>query len=232
MSQPNEPKEEVVDNDTATTDASEQEDVEETESKDESSQTEPAEEPEAEPVEPEVIELSAEQMEIQRLRGRIDQLDAQLLERTEQLRKVSRAFRDKEAEMDSFRDRMRKQGEVQAARRANEVVQAIFEPVQNLKRSVEMGAKDPSTLVAGLEMTLKQFMSALERLGLAEVPGVGADFDPQVHEALAVTPVNDPEQDGKVLMVHATGYVVGTKLLQPAQVIIGKYAGGSEPAEA
>ena len=60
------------------------------------------------------------------------------------------------------------------------------------------------------------------RLGLTEVPGVGASFDPQLHEALAVTPVTDEDQDGRILMVHRTGYQLGTHVIQPAQVVIGK----------
>jgi molecular chaperone GrpE len=63
----------------------------------------------------------------------------------------------------------------------------------------------------------------MHRLGLEEVPGEGADFDPNLHEALAVTPVAEQEQDGKVLMVHTAGYAVKGKVLQAAQVVIGKY---------
>ena len=55
------------------------------------------------------------------------------------------------------------------------------------------------------------------------MPGEGATFDPQVHEALAVTPVTDASQDGKVLMVHTAGYTVNGKVLKAAQVVIGKH---------
>ena len=37
----------------------------------------------------------------------------------------------------------------------------------------------------------------------------------------------DASQDGKVLMVHADGYTVNGKVLQAAQVVVGKY---QEPA--
>ena len=72
-------------------------------------------------------------------------------------------------------------------------------------------------------MVLHQFMEALHKLGLREVPGVGSKFDPNVHEALGLTPVTDPAQDGIVLVVHTTGFAVGSRVLQAAQVVIGKY---------
>jgi molecular chaperone GrpE (heat shock protein) len=53
-------------------------------------------------------------------------------------------------------------------------------------------------------------------------------FDPNLHEALAVTPVAEKEKDGRVVHVHATGYRLGGKVLQPAQVIIGKYGESAE----
>ena len=71
-------------------------------------------------------------------------------------------------------------------------------------------------------MVQKQFMEAMEKLGLEEVAGEGAMFDPKIHEALAVTPVADPAQDGRVLTVYTSGYTVRGKVLQAAQVIIGK----------
>ena len=76
-------------------------------------------------------------------------------------------------------------------------------------------------------MVLHQFEEALKKLGMEEVPGVGTPFNPNLHEALALSPVTDPEQDGKVLMVHADGYTVNGKVLQAAQVVVGKY---QEPA--
>jgi molecular chaperone GrpE len=71
-------------------------------------------------------------------------------------------------------------------------------------------------------MVQHQFMEALKGLGLEEVPGIGATFDPKLHEALGLTPVFDAEQDGKILHVHSKGFMVNGKVVQAAQVIVGK----------
>ena len=148
------------------------------------------------------------------------------------LRTVSKAFRDLQSDNEDFRARTVTRGKLQAERSAFSAAQTFFDPVQNLKRSVEAGRTDPDSLLEGLEIVLHQFAEAMRKLGLEEVPGVGSVFDPKVHEALAVMPVADPEQDGRVLVVHNAGFMVAGKVLQAGQVVIGKYTASEEAAEA
>jgi molecular chaperone GrpE len=159
-----------------------------------------------------VIELTAEEL----LQKRLDEAQVRL-------RTVSKAYTDLQAENSAFRERIESQARFKRERQAFDLARGFFDPVQNLKRSLEQGADDPAVLVSGLQMVLKQFMGAMEKLGMEEIPGIGSNFDPTVHEALAVTPVLDPEQDGKVLMVHSDGYTVNGKVLVASQVVIGKY---------
>ena len=139
------------------------------------------------------------------------------------LRTVSKAYRELQAEMQAFRERMEARSKVESEQRAFDQARQFFDPVMNLKRSLAQPGDDIDALRNGLEMVQRQFMDAMEKLGLEEVPGEGADFDPQVHQALAVTPVTDADQDGKVLMVHTAGFTVKGKVLQAAQVVIGKH---------
>jgi molecular chaperone GrpE len=54
---------------------------------------------------------------------------------------------------------------------------------------------------------------------------IGQAFDPNLHEALTVIAVESPEEDGMVVQVFSAGYRVGSKLLKPAGVVIGKHEG-------
>jgi molecular chaperone GrpE len=150
------------------------------------------------------------------LQSRYDEAQARL-------RTVSKAYRDLQGEMHAFRERMEARAKMESERQAFDQARRFFDPVMNLKRSLAQQTSDIDALRSGLEMVQHQFMEAMEKLGLEEVPGEGASFDPNVHEALAVTPVTDEAQDGKVLMVHTTGFTVKGKVLQAAQVVIGKY---------
>lgn len=174
-------------------------------------------------------EAEAEVVEIDPAALRIQQLENELKQAQARLRAVSKAFTDQKEEMSAFRERVEARAKSAEGRHAHSVVKAFFEPVQNLKRSLNAGASDPDALVQGLKMILHQFEGALVKLGLEPVPGVGSTFDPSVHEALTMTPVADPEQDGKVLMVHLDGFMVSGKVIQAAQVVVGKHTPAPQP---
>ena len=187
---------------------------------------------EPEPVEPEIVEPpSPEERRIAALEEERDALQERLSETQGRLRAVSKAYQELQKDMEEFRKRQQTRAKIDAERRAADVVRAFFDPVQNLKRAIEAGGSEVEDVLQGVRMIHHQFHETMKRLGLEEVPGEGATFDPEIHEALAVTPVTEPDQDGKVLMVHRSGYRLGGHLIQAAQVVIGKHQ-DEAPAEA
>ena len=178
-------------------------------------------------VEPtETVEPVVEEAEVVEPPSELELVNKRLEQAQARLRTVSKAYTDLQNEMKAFRDRMENRAKFAAERQAFDAVSAFFEPVTNLKRA--MAVDDPEALQQGLAMVHKQFDDALVKLGLEPVPSEGAKFNPAHHEALAVTPVADPAQDGMVLMVHQQGYMVNGKVLRAAQVIIGKLEEAAE----
>ena len=153
----------------------------------------------------------------------LEKAQAALKDTTARLRSVSKAYTDLQAEMQSFKKRSEAQANLKAVKRTADLVSALLEPVENLKRSVGTPGDDMESLVSGLKLVVHQFSESMHRVGLRETGKVGEVFDPRRHEALAMTPVTDRGMDGRILMVHTTGYVLGDNVLQPAQVIVGKY---------
>ncbi|MFM2162073.1 MAG: hypothetical protein RLZZ383_1585 [Pseudomonadota bacterium] len=152
-------------------------------------------------------------------------LQAELEEARGRLRAVSKAFTEQKDEMASFRERVEGQSKVARQRREFEVVKTFFEPVQNLRRSV--GAAGDGPVAEGLRMVLKQFEDGLAKLGLEPIPGVGASFDPNLHEALSVIPVVDDAQHNTILFVHQEGFMVDGRPVAPAQVVVGRKEGSA-----
>ena len=148
-----------------------------------------------------------------------------VLDTEARLKTVSAAYKNLQEEMAAFQARAERQRLFQRDMMKGEVVRSLFEPLQNLRRSVEaLGKAEVETdLVDGLLMVVRDFQEAFAALGLVEVEAEGATFNPDFHEALSILPVTDSEQDGKVLEVFRAGYRIGASLLTPAQVIIGKY---------
>ena len=156
---------------------------------------------------------------------RISKLEGQLRELTARLRTVSAAYKKQQDDVSATRKRLERHAAQREEVRRGEVVSGLFEPAENLRRSREALSKAGvvGDNLKGLDMVITQFMSAFEGLGLEEVPGKGARFDPNLHEALTTMPVMDPALDDVVVEVFSVGYRVGNRLIQPARVIVGRY---------
>ena len=156
---------------------------------------------------------------------RVAELEASVEELRGRLRAVSAAFQKQQDDISATRQRLERQAALKEELRRGEVVTSLFDPVQNLRRSVEAARKGAAVddMLRGLEMVLHQFMDGFQKLGLEEVPGKGARFDPNSHEAITTIPVHDPALDNVVMEVFSVGYRIGNRLIEPARVIIGAF---------
>ncbi len=73
------------------------------------------------------------------------------------------------------------------------------------------------TLIEGLELTDRDFLSRLERYGVKKLDPKGQKFDPNLHEALFELP-DESLPSGTVAQVIEPGYVIGERVLRPAKV--------------
>lgn len=82
---------------------------------------------------------------------------------------------------------------------------AMLPTVDNLERALEAAKKadEAKALTEGVEMTLRQFLDAMAKLGLSEIPALGEVFDPECHNAVVCTPGGEP---GTVQEVFQKGY--------------------------
>ncbi|MBN1337098.1 MAG: nucleotide exchange factor GrpE [Deltaproteobacteria bacterium] len=154
-----------------------------------------------------------------------------LAEMESRLRRVSSAYQELQSEMSAFRERTeRLQDERERHQRAR-VVTTVFEPMQNLRRSIEALSRMevPAEVIQGFQLILEQFQAALKDLGLEEISTAGVPFDPGLHEALATVDVPMAGMDGMVVQVFDVGYRIGTHLVQPARVVIGRYREVADP---
>ena len=69
----------------------------------------------------------------------------------------------------------------------------------------------------GMEMIFKQLGNVLEKSGLAEIPALGEEFDPNVHNAV-MTEETDEYESGKVSGVMQKGYTLNGKVIRPSMV--------------
>lgn len=137
--------------------------------------------------------------------------------------KFEEAKADLERETAEMRERLKKTLEDRANQSKFNFLQTLLPVLDNLHLAVQASENDPSIedLRAGIIGVTRSFEHALASVGVETVPAVGANFDPELHEAIDVAPVG-PEDDGKIIAEYQTGYRFGERLLRPAKVQVGK----------
>jgi molecular chaperone GrpE len=128
-----------------------------------------------------------------------------------------------ERETSEMRDRLKKTLEARAKQDQFNFLTTLLPVLDNLNRAVAASETDPEIdhLREGVIGTARSFEQALISVGVAPVPSVGELFDPEVHEAVDMKPV-EADQDGKITAEYSRGYKFGDQLLRPARVQVGK----------
>ena len=98
-----------------------------------------------------------------------------------------------------------------------ETLTAMLPVLDNLERAIAAAESDTDPLVSGVQMTLRQMLDAMGKLGLEEVPALGEKFDPDIHNAVMRVQEGEP---GTVLEVFQKGYRVKDRMIRYAMVKI------------
>ena len=128
------------------------------------------------------------------------------------------------ADFDNFRKRtMREKAEL--LKNAGErVLSGLLPIVDDFERGLAAAkeAKDAEAVRQGMELIYQKFIKYLESQGVKPMESTGADFDPELHEAIATIPAPTPELKGKVLDTTQKGYMLNDKVLSHAKVAVGE----------
>jgi molecular chaperone GrpE len=146
-----------------------------------------------------------------------DELASVKKERDEYLDLLAR----KQAEFENYRRRVQKEkADIRVSAQSEvfgEVLTVIDACEKGLESLLRADATGSGVFVEGYELLLKQLTSLLDKFDVTEVPGVGAMFDPNIHEAV-VRDVDPDHEEGEILEQYRRGYLIKDKLLRPSQV--------------
>ncbi len=155
-------------------------------------------------------EPSEEQDPLEAAQAEIEQLKTQILYKT--------------AEFDNYRKRTLKEKAELILNGGEKAVSAILPVIDDMERAIENGEKtdDPAVLREGMELIYQKFMKALEGLGVKKIDTDEADFDTDLHEAVAMVPGMGDDKKGKVIDCLQTGYQLNDKVIRHAKVAVGQ----------
>ena len=160
--------------------------------------------------EPENSEDSEEKDPLQKAEEEIADLKNQLLYKV--------------AEFENYRKRTLKERAELILNGGEKFITAILPVLDDMERAIENGAKtdDPAVLREGMELIHQKFMKTLESQGVSKIETTDADFDTDVHEAVAMVPGMGDDKKGKVIDCLQQGYKLNDKVIRHAKVAVGQ----------
>ena len=128
------------------------------------------------------------------------------------------------AEFENYRKRTLKERAELILNGGEKFITAILPVLDDMERAIENGAKtdDPAVLREGMELIYQKFMKTLEAQGVNKIETENADFDTDVHEAVAMVPGMGDDKKGKVIDCLQQGYKLNDKVIRHAKVAVGQ----------
>ena len=127
------------------------------------------------------------------------------------------------AEFDNYKRRAQKD-QRDAIRYANEsLLKNLLPTIDNLERAIKSGidAGASGALIEGVELTHKQFLETVGKLGVRQISSTGNPFDPTMHQAVAQVESASVEPN-TVVEEFQKGYFLHDRILRPAMVTVAK----------
>ena len=137
-----------------------------------------------------------------------------------------------QAELENFRRRAERERDDTAKFAVTKFARDLLSVADNLRRAIENAPKEGDeavkSLLAGVEVTERELLTAFERHQVKPIQALGQRFDANFHEAVVEIP--DPTKPaGTIVQVMAPGYTIAGRLLRAAMVGVAK-GGPKEPS--
>ena len=142
----------------------------------------------------------------------------------EELEKEKREYLFLMAEFDNFRKRTVKEKGELIKNASESVLKGLLPIVDDFERGLDASAKidDPAEIRKGMELIYQKLIKYLEQNGVKAIESTGNQFDAEIHEAIAMVPVQDESQKGIVIDTPTKGYTLNDKVLRHAKVVVGQ----------
>lgn len=127
------------------------------------------------------------------------------------------------AEYDNFRKRTERERREVTDRAIESLLLDLLDVVDDFDRALvaEPAGGAVEAYRQGIELIHRRMMEVLARRGVTAIDALGADFDPNRHQAVTTAPAG-VRRDGEVVEQFSRGYMLGERLLRPAMVKVAR----------
>lgn len=166
--------------------------------------------------------------EAQRLAAEVLKLEGQIKDLTDRLLRAH-------ADLDNLRKRAEREKEDTAKYAISKFAHDIVGVSDNFQRAIGAvpagaAAADPAlnTLLEGVMMTEAELIKVMERHGVKRIDPLGEPFNPHMHQAM-MEQIDPSVAAGTILQVFQAGYLIDSRVIRPAMVVVAK--GGAKAAK-
>ena len=145
---------------------------------------------------------------------------AQIADLEEKLEEANEKYVRLFAEYDNYRKRTAREKTDTFANASAKCIENLLPVVDSYERSLEFECSDEN-FKNGMVMIFNQLKEFMAKMNVTEIEALGAEFDPNFHNAIQQTPDTD-YADNHVCAVFQKGYMMGDKLIRPAMVAVAK----------
>ena len=127
------------------------------------------------------------------------------------------------AEFDNYRKRTIKEKAELILNGAEKTITAILPILDDMERAQKKMDKmeDVAAVKEGVDLIFQKFVKILGEQGVKKIETENADFNTDLHEAIAQVPAPSDEMKGKIIDCVKTGYTLNEKVIRHSQVAVG-----------
>ena len=122
------------------------------------------------------------------------------------------------AEYDNYRKRTAKEKTETYSNASAKCIEDLLPVIDSFERSLEFECSDEN-FKNGMSMIFGQMKEFLNKMNVTEIEALGAEFDPNFHNAIQQLDGTDYASN-HVCQVFQKGYMIGDKLIRPAMVAV------------
>lgn len=154
----------------------------------------------------------------------LDSLKQILQQREESIEQKDKEYLYLMAEFDNFKKRTRREIAEIIKNGAENVLKGILPIIDDFERGIKAMNEntDANSVKEGIEMIYTKFIKYLQQNGVNAIASEDADFNVDLHEAIAMVPVDDESKKGKVIDTITKGYTLNDKVIRHAKVAVGQ----------
>ncbi|TKC91083.1 nucleotide exchange factor GrpE [Trinickia terrae] len=144
--------------------------------------------------------------------------EAALAEAEAKITELQESFLRAKAETENVRRRAHE--EVQKAHKfaIESFAERLLPVIDSLEAALADSSGDQTKIREGVDLTLRQLTSAMEKGRITVLNPVGEKFDPHRHQAISMVPAE--QEANTVVAVLQKGYVIADRVLRPALVTV------------